>query len=80
MSNSLCIAADLTIHRFCITFIGKAHSEQTLLKVAYAFEQLSKVRDRLSPFDAPKTELEYMKSGAAAPKVWCQAVLEEQGV
>ncbi|KAK4223590.1 amidase signature domain-containing protein [Podospora fimiseda] len=42
---------------FGVTFAGGAHSERTLLWVAYAFEQLKKVRQSLVSFNAPKAGL-----------------------
>lgn len=37
--------------------MGPAFSEETLVRVAYAFEQLSQVRDKVSPYKLPATEL-----------------------
>ncbi|RDW58725.1 hypothetical protein BP6252_13201 [Coleophoma cylindrospora] len=42
---------------FGISFIGRAWSEQTLLKYAYAFEQLTQVRKSGKPYMLPSTEL-----------------------
>ncbi|KAI9684532.1 MAG: hypothetical protein M1822_005620 [Bathelium mastoideum] len=43
---------------FCMTLITKAFSEEKLLQVAYAFEQLGKVRERgPQPVKLPTTEL-----------------------
>ena len=46
---------------FCISFLGNAHSEQTLLQVAYAFEQRTKVRDNTPLYNPPKTELDDLR-------------------
>ena len=43
--------------RFRISFYGKAYSEQTLIQVAYAFEQLTQVRNKAQPIRIPRTEL-----------------------
>lgn len=50
--------SDLTVCcRFSITFCGKAYSEETLISVAYAFEQLTQVREKIQPIRVPQTEL-----------------------
>ena len=52
----------LTLFSYCITFISKSYSDSTLLKVAYAFEQLSQVKTKgPKPFKLPKTELRHVK-------------------
>ncbi|KAK4696170.1 amidase, partial [Lecanoromycetidae sp. Uapishka_2] len=38
-------------------FFGKAFSERTLIRVAYAFEQLTHARHKNQPYRLPKTEL-----------------------
>lgn len=44
---------------YSLTFISKAFSEGVLVRVAYAFEQLSAVRDNGPlPFKLPTTELD----------------------
>ena len=46
------------LSRYSLTFISKAFSDGVLLQVAYAFEQLSAVRENGPlPFKVPKTEL-----------------------
>ena len=49
----------LTIrYSFCITFITKAFDDAKLLRVGYAFEQITKVRmNGPKPFKVPQTEL-----------------------
>ncbi|KAK0721832.1 amidase signature domain-containing protein [Lasiosphaeria miniovina] len=42
---------------FGIMFTGAAHSEETLLRVAYAFEQMTNVRDTLVPSIPPKRDI-----------------------
>ena len=42
---------------FGIAFVGRRWSEETLIKVAYAFEQRTMVRKRVRPLVAPKFEL-----------------------
>ena len=43
--------------RFCISFYGRACSEEQLIWVAYAFEQQTHVRDKRAPFLLPSIEL-----------------------
>ncbi|KAK3358833.1 putative amidase [Lasiosphaeria hispida] len=45
---------------FGIIFTGDAHTERTLLRVAFAFEQLTNVRDTLVPFNPPQTDLSHL--------------------
>lgn len=42
---------------FGIAFMGRAYSEETLIGLAYAFEQRTLVRRRVVPWLAPETEL-----------------------
>ena len=42
---------------FGISFIGRAWCEELLISVAYAFEQMTKVRERIQPLIAPRFEL-----------------------
>ncbi|KAK3379024.1 glutamyl-tRNA amidotransferase subunit A [Lasiosphaeria ovina] len=42
---------------FGIMFTGAAHSEEMLLRVAYAFEQMTNVRDTLVPLIPPKRDI-----------------------
>lgn len=42
---------------FGIIFAGNPFSERVLLCTAYEFEQLTRVRDTLTPFNPPKTDL-----------------------
>ncbi|KAK3292121.1 amidase signature domain-containing protein [Chaetomium fimeti] len=42
---------------FGITFTGNRYSERTLLRAAYAFEQLTNVRDTLEIYNPPKADL-----------------------
>ncbi|PVH68788.1 amidase signature enzyme [Cadophora sp. DSE1049] len=47
---------------YCITFISKSYSDSTLLKVAYAFEQISQVKAKgPKPFKLPETELRHVQ-------------------
>jgi hypothetical protein len=60
----------LTSHRFGITFCGGAYSERTLLRVAYALEQLTSDEKKFQPFRLPQTELPgYAPSHAELSKV-----------
>ncbi|KAK0710741.1 glutamyl-tRNA amidotransferase subunit A [Lasiosphaeris hirsuta] len=45
---------------FGIIFTGDAHTERILLRVAFAFEQLTNVRDTLVPFNPPQTDLSHL--------------------
>jgi amidase len=49
--------SSLIIHRFSICFFAERYAEQMLIRVAYAFEQLTNVRNRGQPYKVPKTEL-----------------------
>lgn len=49
---------------FGISFLGDLFSEETLVGVAYAFEQRTKVRDAMRPSLQPKTELWDVIGGA----------------
>lgn len=49
--------AILTSNRFPICFYAKRYDEQTLIRVAYAFGQLTGVRNNVQPYKLPKTEL-----------------------
>ena len=50
--------ADMLLLSYSLTFISKAFSEGVLLRVAYAFEQLSAVRENGPlPFKLPTREL-----------------------
>ncbi|MCJ1402090.1 hypothetical protein MMC11_005309 [Xylographa trunciseda] len=42
---------------FCLCIIGKAFSEEVLIRIAYAFEQLTQVRNQRQPFQVPTTEI-----------------------
>ncbi|KAI1139215.1 glutamyl-tRNA amidotransferase subunit A [Hypoxylon sp. FL0543] len=42
---------------FGISFLGARFTEETLIGFAYAFEQRTRVRDRIVPFIVPRTEL-----------------------
>ncbi|KAH8888022.1 amidase [Thozetella sp. PMI_491] len=42
---------------FGLSFLGGKFTEQTLIKLAYAYEQKSKTRDKLQPYLVPKTEI-----------------------
>ena len=44
-------------HRFCLCIIGRAFSEEVLICIAYAFEQLTQVRNQRQPFLVPTTEI-----------------------
>jgi amidase len=43
--------------RFGISFLGEKFTEAKLVGMAYAFEQRTKVRDKVQPYIVPKTEL-----------------------
>ncbi|CZT53486.1 uncharacterized protein RSE6_15076 [Rhynchosporium secalis] len=47
---------------FGITFIGRAYSEATIPRIAYAFEQLRLVREQIQLYKPPKTELAGFKN------------------
>jgi amidase len=42
---------------FGISFLGESWSEELLIGLAYAFEQLTKVRETVRPYVVPRTEL-----------------------
>ena len=42
---------------FGISFIGRRWSEEKLISVAYAFEQMTRVRETIRPLIAPRFEL-----------------------
>ncbi|MCJ1413846.1 hypothetical protein MMC32_000171 [Xylographa parallela] len=42
---------------FCLCIIGRAFSEEVLICIAYAFEQLTQVRNQRQPFLVPTTEI-----------------------
>lgn len=42
---------------FCLTIYGKPFSEETLVRIAYAHEQLGGVRNQRQPIKIPSTEL-----------------------
>lgn len=44
-------------HRFGISFLGKHWTEETLIGLAYDFEQRTHTRDKVAPVVIPKTEL-----------------------
>jgi len=43
--------------RFGLSFLGARFSDAKLIGMAYAFEQRTKVRDKVQPYIVPKTEL-----------------------
>lgn len=43
--------------RFGISFLGVKFADDKLIGMAYAFEQLTKVRDKVQPYIVPKTEI-----------------------
>jgi amidase len=47
---------------FGLSFLGARFSEAKLIGLAYAFEQETKVRDKVQPYIVPKTELAHVVS------------------
>jgi amidase len=45
------------LSRFGISFLGAKFTETKLIGMAYAFEQRTKVRDKVQPYIVPTTEL-----------------------
>jgi amidase len=43
--------------RFGIAFLGAKWSEEKLISYAYAFEQKTKVREKVKPYLLPKADL-----------------------
>jgi len=43
--------------KFGISFLGAKFTETKLIGMAYAFEQRTKVRDKVQPYIVPTTEL-----------------------
>jgi amidase len=42
---------------FGLSFLGAKFTEAKLIGLAYAFEQKTKVRDKVQPYTVPRTEL-----------------------
>jgi len=48
---------NFNVFSFGIIFTGNRHSEKTLLRAAYAFEQLTNVRNTPVPYNPPEADL-----------------------
>ena len=52
---------------FGISFLGRRWSEETLIGLAYAFEQITRVRERVKPLVSPRFELEDLRYKVTEP-------------
>lgn len=69
VAHSLWSSGSFIIRSFSTNIYAKRYDEQTLSRVAYAFEQLSSFRNRLQPYQIPKTKLKSDKDdGPQEPK------------
>lgn len=50
---------------FGISFLGDRFSDESLVGMAYAFEQRTKIRDTVKPYMQPQTELRHVVDGAS---------------
>ena len=63
---------------FGISLLGRRWSEEKLVGLAYAFEQKTKVRERLSPLIVPSFELGDLKSRGTESAYWSPEPVAEE--
>lgn len=56
------VCSSLTVYRFGISFMAGKWTEPSLIGYAYAYEQMTKIRDTVKPFVVPTVDLAQVAS------------------